>query len=444
MRITIGDVKTTLGVTNTYDIVNAIRNSSSPQFQQYVPLANAENIAEVGSGILVNQSVQNEFVSALVDRIGLTVVRAVSLKNPLKKFKKGQLPLGRTIQEIFVDLAEEHMYDADLAESQVFKREIPDVSTLYHERNRQSFYKQTVQDSSLQTAFISWGTFDEFISRIIAAIYNSAEVDEYKYMKLVLDNYAAKGLYKFIEVSDPVASDVSAKDFVKKIRATAQKMTLPMGSRDFNAMAVHTVTPMEDLHLIIDADIQAQIDVEVLARAFNMDKTSFLGHVTVIDGFATTGMKAVLVDRDFFMVYDTLHKMETIRNPQGLYWNYYYHVWQVLSASRFGNAVAFVTDQANIPEVTQVILSPSVASIKAGNKLEFKTTVRSTVDAPQVVAYSVVGKDGTTVKAGTTIDAKGVLTVAGDQTGRLTIKATVAGKGAEAGDVVGEAVISVY
>jgi UDP-N-acetyl-D-mannosaminuronic acid transferase (WecB/TagA/CpsF family) len=103
-RITIQDVKTMLNVGETYDIVNAINNSASSAFQQYVPLANAENVAAVGAGIQVNQTIQNEFLSNLIDRIGLTVVKRASLQNPLKKFKKGAMPLGRTIEEIFTDI----------------------------------------------------------------------------------------------------------------------------------------------------------------------------------------------------------------------------------------------------------------------------------------------------------------------------------------------------
>lgn len=444
MRITVGHVKETLGVTNTYDIINAIRNSATPQFQQYVPLANADNIAEVGAGLLVNQQVQNEFITSLVDRIGLTIIRKVSLQNPLKKFKKGQLPLGRTIQEIFVDLAEEKLYDPHVAETEVFKREIPDVSTLYHERNRQGFYKQTIQDESLRTAFISWGTFDDFLTRIINAIYNTSEVDEFKYMKLVLDNYFAKGLYKFIEVSDPMTSTANATQFIKAVRATAQKMTLPMGSRDYNAMAVHTRTDMSDLHLIIDADMQATVDVDVLASAFNMGKAEFLGNVTVIDGFASTGLVAVLVDKEFFMVYDQLHKMETIRNPQGLYWTYFYHVWQVLSASRFSNAVAFVKP-GSVDPVTQVIVQPEIASAKAGTQIQYKATVRQTDTATHTVVWSVEGKDGTTKQSGTTINSDGKLTIASNQTGSLTIKGTVTiGTSPNEKLIVGEAVLAVY
>lgn len=421
-RITVKDFKTTLGVTNTYDIVNAIRNSASDNFQRYVPLANDSNIAEVGQGILINQQLQNEFITSLVERIGLVVIRNVSLNNPLKKFKKGLMPQGRTIEEIFVDITNEKKYDAEDAEQTVFKRTIPNVKTLFHERNRQGYYEQTIQDDSLKSAFVSWGNFESFISRVISAIYNSAEVDEYRYMMLLADNYYSKGLFKVEKVTKP-DSETTAREFVKKVRATATKMTLPFGSRDYNSLAVHTRSDLDDLHLIISADLEATLDVDVLAKAFNMDKTTFLGHVTVIDGFASKGLEAILVDKEWYMVYDTLQKMETIRNPKGLYWNYFYHVWQVLSVSRFANAVAFVS--GDVAEVTQVIVDPVIASVKQGNTHQFNAFIRQTDNKAYTPVWTVVGTGTTELQAGTTIDTKGVLTIDATQTGELKVVATV-------------------
>lgn len=421
-RITVKDFKTTLGVANTYDIVNAIRNSASDNFQRYVPLANDSNIAEVGQGILINQQLQNEFITSLVERIGLVVIRNVSLNNPLKKFKKGLMPQGRTIEEIFVDITNEKKYDAEDAEQTVFKRTIPNVKTLFHERNRQGYYEQTIQDDSLKSAFVSWGNFESFISRVISAIYNSAEVDEYRYMMLLADNYYSKGLFKVEKVTKP-DSETTAREFVKKVRATATKMTLPFGSRDYNSLAVHTRSDLDDLHLIISADLEATLDVDVLAKAFNMDKTTFLGHVTVIDGFASEGLEAILVDKEWYMVYDTLQKMETIRNPKGLYWNYFYHVWQVLSVSRFANAVAFVS--GDVAKVTQVIVDPVIASVKQGNTHQFNAFIRQTDNAKYTPVWTVVGTGTTEVKSGTTINTKGILTIDPTQTGELKVVATV-------------------
>jgi hypothetical protein len=446
-RITIGQVKANLGISETYDIVNAIKNSAGDKFDQYVPLAHANNVAEVGAGILANQTIQNDFITALVDRIGLVVIKHASLSNPLAKFKKGDMPLGRTIEEIFTDITKAKKYDAEDAENTVFKREIPNVRTLFHERNRQDFYHQTIQDDSLQTAFVSWGNFENFLSTIISAIYNSAEVDEYEYMKLLVDNYYAKGLFKVIPVTKP-DTETATREFVKKIRATAKKMTLPTGSREYNALAVRTRTEMDDLHLIIDADLEAELDVDVLARAFNMDRTNFMGHVTVIDGFASTGLEAVLIDADWYMVYDNKLKMETIRNPRGLYWNYYFHVWQTLSVSRFANAVAFVSGAT--PAVTQVIVDPTILSIKQGASFEFTAYVRATDDLDHPIVWSVAGRNGATVASGTAIDQNGKLTIGATQVGELTVTAKSVGTGKDVDgvgpdntDVIGESVVTV-
>ncbi len=425
MRITINDVKTSMGITETYDIVNAITNSNPAAFGQYVPLANADNVASIGEGLLLNQAVQNEFVTSLVDRIGLVVIRNMSLQNPLKKFKKGMMPEGRTIEEIYTDITKAQKYNAEDAESTVFKRSIPNVRTLFHERNRQDFYEQTIQDSSLRTAFLSWGNFENFVANIINAIYNSAEVDEFKYMKLLIENYYSKGLFTVVPVIPPT-DGTSATAFVKTLRATARKMTLPFGSRDYNALAVHNRTEMQDLHLIIDADLEAEVDVDVLAKAFNMDRTSFLGQVTVIDNFASTGLQAVLVDANWFMVYDNLLKLETIRNPKGLYWNYFYHVWQTLSVSRFHNAVAFVSS-AEVNPVTSVIVDPVIANLTAGKTFEFTAYVRATDGNIYPVTWAVAAgdNDGSVVKAGTTIDSNGLLTLDAAQTGQLKVTASV-------------------
>jgi len=420
-RITINDVRLNLGITETYDIVNAIRNSSGDSFQSYVPLASTDNVAQVGAGVLLTQAIQNEFITSLVDRIGKVVITKVSLNNHLKKFKKGFMPQGRTIEQIFVDITKGKKYNPEGSEESVFKRDIPNVKTLFHERNRQDFYKQTIQDEALQTAFVSWGAFEDFVSGIINAIYNSAEIEEYEYMKLLIDNYYSKGLFTVVAVTDPLSSTGATEDFVKKVRATAKKMTLPNGSREYNALAVRTRTDMADLHLLIDADLEATLDVDVLAKAFNMDRATFLGNITIIDNFASAGLEAVLIDKDWYMVYDNLIKMETIRNPEGLYWNYFYHVWQVLSVSRFANAVAFVSGV--VPSITQVIIDPTILAIRAGKTFTFTSYVRTTVSGDFPIVWSIIGRNNTVI-SGSSIDSSGVLTVGADQTGELLATAT--------------------
>lgn len=438
MRLKIYDIQKALGVSNSYDIVNAIRNSATEEFRQYVPLANAENVAEVGAGILINQTIQNQFITSLVDRIGKVVIKQKLLENPLRRFKKGMLPLGRTIEEVFVDITEEKMYDVEEAETTVFKREIPDVKTLFHELNRKGYYKQTVQDSDLTTAFISWSDFDSLLVKIVSSMYNSSEVDEFKYMKLLVDNYMAKGHFKVLqtELTNAMNNEVAIKQTVKDLRSLVTRMTLESGSRDFNSMGVHTRSDRQSLKLLVTPEFEATMDVDVLAQAFNMEKATLLSEIIVVDSFATPGLLGVLVDEDFFMVYDKLIKMETIRNPQGLYWNYFLHIWQVLSASRFENAVAFVSKDYDTTElekndyVTEIIMNPQIASTKPGSSFTVEAQPRmvigATVHPVPDLTYTVTTLDGTELAEGTSVADNGLsatVTVGATQTGTLIVTA---------------------
>lgn len=438
MRLKIYDIQKALGVSNSYDIVNAIRNSATPEFRQYVPLANAENVAEVGAGILINQTIQNQFITALVDRIGKVVIKQKLLENPLRRFKKGMLPLGRTIEEIYVDITDEKMYDVEEAETTVFKREIPDVKTLFHELNRKGYYKQTVQDSDLTTAFISWADFDSLLVKIVSSMYNSSEVDEFKYMKLLVDNYMAKGHFKVLQtgLSNQLNNETAVKQTVKDIRSLVTRMTLESGSREFNSMGVHTRSDRQSLKLLVTPEFEATMDVDVLAQAFNMEKATLLSEIIVVDSFATKGLLGVLVDEDFFMVYDKLIKMETIRNPQGLYWNYFLHIWQVMSASRFENAVAFVSTDYDTTElvkndyVTEIIMSPQIASTKPNTSFVVEAQPRmvigSTVHPVPDLTYTVTSLDGSPLADGTTVvdnGLKATVNVGATQTGTLIVTA---------------------
>jgi hypothetical protein len=111
--------------------------------------------------------------------------------------------------------------------------------------------------------------------------------------------------------------------------------------------------------------------------------------------------------------------------------------------------VAFVS--GTVPAVTQVIVDPAIVGVKQGSTFEFTAYVRATDGADHPVTWSVVASNGsTTLKAGTTIDANGVLTVASDQTGELLVRATstgtgvdIDGAGSDTTDVYGESIVTI-
>ena len=119
-------------------------------------------------------------------------------------------------------------------------------------------------------------------------------------------------------------------------------------------MGVKTWSKPSELVLFVNKDVLVEVDVELLASAFHTSDTDMKVVPTIIsmDDFGSlTNTYAILVDKDWFRVYDTLIHMEPQRNAQGLFTNYFYHHHQILSASTFKNAVRFKAgDTANEPE----------------------------------------------------------------------------------------------
>ena len=169
------------------DVLNAIRNSASNNYRDYVPYAtpDAESIKGIGNIIMQYPALQNEFLSALVNRIGLVIITSRMYSNPWTMFKKGIMELGDSVEEIFVNIAKPFQYDPAVAEDTVFKRQIPDVRAAFHIRNYQKYYKATVSQDQLRTAFLSWDGITDLIARIVDSMYTGANYDEFITMKSV-------------------------------------------------------------------------------------------------------------------------------------------------------------------------------------------------------------------------------------------------------------------
>lgn len=353
----------------TIDIINTIRANASPQFQHLVPEIEKEtDIPAVGQILLGYPQMANEFISTLVNRIASVEVKSAMFNNPYADLKKGFLELGETIEEVFVSIAKAREFNVEKAPAREFKRTLPDVRTAFHTMNWRVQYPVTIQRNDLERAFLSVSGVTDMIARIVDTLYNGANYDEYLLFKYLLIKAISSGKAK------PVAVDTTdAKDFGIKARATSNKLTFM--SNEYNNAGVTTVTDKADQYIFIDAEWEAQYDVEVLASAFNMDKADYIGRRKLIDNWATFDndrfsiirenstmidevtdaeltlmgdVKAVLVDREWFQVYDNLSEFSETFIASGLYWNYFYNVWKTISFSPFSNIAVFVDDGATI------------------------------------------------------------------------------------------------
>lgn len=426
-----------------FDISNAIRNSASVEYRSIVPPANPTNVKEIGAILLQYPGLMNEYLNA-VNRLAMVRVMSRLYRSKLRMFKIGspQFEYGETIEDLFVDLAKPFQYDTITAESEVEKRQLPNILANFFIMNYQKFYKVTIEEKTLRKAFLSWNGVSEMISNIIGSMYSAMEYDEELVIKYMLARWILDGKISVVPIATITTENMRTN--ASFIRGSVLDFTDMLVNH--NTLQVETFTPIEDQYLITTNQFSATMDVEVLATSFNMEKAEFLGHQVHIPSLGKLNITrlndllgdnpgyeeisddelkeldqkvpAILCDRRFIICADNLTTARERENEQGLYRNHFLHAWRTFGLSPVANAVAFV---AGTPSVTSVTVEPaSVPSAKVNTTIQLSANVVTTDFAPQTVEWSV------TSGTGATVSNTGLVTLSGQATGTIKIRATSA------------------
>ncbi len=333
------------------EIMNTVRDNSSAEYQARIPELTRNNLEDVRYAMIDDDNVMvaNEFTSNLLNKIFKSHIISKRFTNPLKSLKKGKKPLGDTVEEIYVNFVKGAEYDPNVGAA-MLERTLPDVKTLYHRTNYKMKYRQTFSQQALSKAFSSFEALESFFNGIITAMYNSADLDEFMNMKQILKSALDANAMKKVEVADPLTSEANARDFITSVKTVSGMMVFPstewngyLTAQNTDTKPITTFSRKDEQVLIIDTATDTKVSVEVLANTFNMSVAEFNDtRKIVIDVFPDKNMRACLVDEQFFQIWDDLFVFKSFDNPEGLYDNYYLHVWQTLAYSILVNAVAFV------------------------------------------------------------------------------------------------------
>lgn len=361
-------------------VFNVIRDNSSEVFVNTVPSATATNINTL-SNILFNDAYQpmlNEFVNNLINRIALTIVRNKSYDNPLAIFKKGSVPLGTDIQDIYENPANAEQYEySNTAMAKLLTITDPDTHVAYYRRNRQDLYTKTISREGLQGAFTSWENFESYISGITTSLYSGNYIDEFKYTKAIIDGAYNNDKVIVEMVAQPV-DNATSKSFVKKVRSLFNKLSFP--STEYNAYSkfsgakgtVTTWTDKERMVLILTADALAEVEVETLAQAFNLSYADMQARIVVVDKFENDEIIGVLCDESWLQIYDNLFRFDEFYNARTMSWNEYLHAWGTFAICPFANAVVLATEK---PIPAENISLPDTTSANVGTDMTVTLTI---------------------------------------------------------------------
>lgn len=417
--------------------LNAMREMSVESgsiYHQYVPVVtDSTTIGEFGVPILDSQNlnVMNDFVS-LLKKVVYTAVYNKTFNNPLAQLEGERMPLGNFIEDAYVNPAHARAFNVNDFAGLLQKYEA-EVAVQYLSVNSDLQYMVTLTRDKIRNAFTSWDNLEALISGYINSLYNGAYITRYNQTKgLVTAAFTGNNVQ--YQVIDNPTDEQSAKSMIRQLRAAFSKMQIP--STRFNAwnkvkggrMALKTWSDPEDIVVLISADVEALVDVEVLAAAFNMSKADFLGRVIVVDDFnqynddgtvAVDGsmIKAVICDRAFFKIKTQDFAMDEFYNMNNRTWQYGLNDVRMVNFSLFANAIVFATAAPTV-HATKIEAAESTATVVAGSKVTvpFELTPPNATDT--VTASSSAEGKATVAIKGKTVEITGV--EAGDATITLT------------------------
>lgn len=424
--------------------LNAMREMSVQNggiYHQYIPSLTANMaIGSFAQPMLGNdslaQDLRNEF-TGLLKRIVETMVYNKIYKNPLADLEGENIPLGTFVEDINVQPIKGREFNVNDFAGLLQKYEA-DVRTQFYAVNSDKQYPVTITRAKIKNAFTSWRTLEDFITGITNALYNGAYMEMYNQTKMLITDAFLSNKITTVQVS-AVTNASTATTLVKELRRYYKKFQF--ASTEFNAWNkldekrrnFQAWSNPEDIVVLLPADVDTEVSVEVLAKAFNMKETDLMGRVIVLDDFKVrtnegeiaqdgSAIQAVIVDKGFFKIRPQDFEMDEFYNPNNRTWQYYLNVVKMYAMSVWHNAVVFAT---SLPTVEATAVTTESTELSVGADETAKTLIKLTpVNATSTVTVASSDADVATAEVvGNYVEVTGV--AEGTATITLTAEAGV-------------------
>lgn len=344
------------------EIFNTIRNYAPSDYQSRIPAVTQATIGDAISALNDYTPDWNVFYNILLNRIATTLVRQKSFTNPLAQFKRSSIKYGTQIQEMQVNLLRAKSYDKNAMNIYGLEGREPDIHVKYHTMNRRDKYEITLpMEQVLSGAFDGSEDLAALLNSCLAQPMNSDQNDEFLLMLNLFKHYQDFTGFYNVQI-DPITDADSARKLVKAVRV--MNTNLRYYSTDYSAEGRNAglSTLSDSTMLLIDANADATLTVDMLAYMFNAEDGKLIAdRIIRVPKLPVAGASAFLVDTDFLLCADNIPALTLTApiNPQNMTQPVVMHHWETLSYSLFTNAIMFST----LPDTDVTRLESTVTGV---------------------------------------------------------------------------------
>lgn len=262
-----------------------------------------------------------------VDKIGKMVMIDGQFIDKLPELDGDELPLGKTIEEYFIDLTLPEAYGTIADEGA--KDTAPALPTVencsYSYSLGREKIKTTVPYDNVERAARSVEDASNMITKILERLGNSYEMFKFAAKKQLLGNAADKAVTaKLVTTIAKPVDTATSEAFIKQIKQDVESASFP----NEGGLNGSLIGAAPELVLYVKKGVMPIVEVDALAGAFNEGRLAIPAKIKVVDDFGTmtnTSVYAILVDPRGIKLHRDYHAIRQSENADGDFINYVDH-----------------------------------------------------------------------------------------------------------------------
>ena len=267
----------------------------------------------------------------LVDKIGKIVTIDGDYGDKLPELEGDNLPLGRTIEEYFVDLTLPENFvdpatDASYDPTNALKPHFPSVEDCYYSYTlgRKKIATSEAYDN-IERGCLTANDAGNISAKIMEKLEQSYQSARYAAKRQLIGNMATKAVAAGCVTTLAVPTDTATGEaFIKSVKDAVETAS---DINEGNTIGGITAGASPSLTLYIKQGIRSSLDVDTLAGAFHDEKLAIPANVKVIKDFgaADDGIYAILVDPRGLKLHNSYVAVRDQSNGDGDFVNFFKH-----------------------------------------------------------------------------------------------------------------------
>ena len=381
---------------NVYDILNAARAEAG--YEDRIPEINQDNLANLSQ---LPPTQLNDFIGVIAKIVKQYVYDTTfdSLDNPFAEFYQEKLPVGASVEDLYVDLITGDVPKWDDDGSYALSRKLPTVAELYHNENYEMQYKVSTSFAQMKSAFLTEGGVNSLINRIKGTLNSSAQYDLFLECLRLLATAFNHGAYTY-RIGFGYETNAQIQTLLRDIKNTVKDFTF-MNNR-YNYFGFNTKAKESDIVIITKPDVVSHIDVDYLAGVFNMSKAEIKDRIIYIpdgygfDGFINTltidsnatdviNPFMIIMDKRMLRIFPTLMEGGSMYNPASLVDNTFLTLMYIFSYSLFMNAIVYCSTGEVYTRPTETFMVVLNRGVSDSDVISYSSNLEKVTDSSGVI-----------------------------------------------------------